>query len=307
MTGDWCRRLTPPFLFPALILVSPCLVLPASVAVAQPVSVVDDRGKTVTLARPAQRIVSLAPSLAELAHAAGAGPRLVGVALHSDFPPEVRGLPQVGDSARLDFERIAALKPDLVLAWRSGNPPADVERLEQLGYPVHVTDARRVSDIARHLRAIGALAGTGAAAEKAAAEFERGVDALLFDYSFKRRIRLFYEVWRKPLMTVGGAHLISDVITMCGGENVFAGRAQLTPTIGPEALIAAKPQAVIGGARPGAGAAWLREWREQALAPLRALPVFYVDPDLLQRPAPRILEGAKAVCSALEQVRERRQ
>ncbi len=257
-----------------------------------------------TLARPAQRIVALAPSLAELAHAAGAGARLVGVSRHSDFPPAVRALPQVGDAARVDFEGVAALKPDLVLAWRSGNSPADVERLEQLGYPAYVSEPRRLADIARHLRAIGTLAGTQGAAGKAAEEFERGIDALLFDYSFKRRIRVFYEVWRKPLMTVNGAHLISDVITTCGGENVFADFAQLTPTIDAEALIAAKPQAILGGG--GDAEKWLRERRERALAPLKPVPVFYVDPDLVQRPTPRILEGARAVCSALEQVRARR-
>jgi iron complex transport system substrate-binding protein len=260
-----------------------------------------------TLARPAQRIVALAPSLAETAHAAGAGSRLVGVSRHSDFPPAVRGLPQVGDAARVDFERIAALKPDLVLAWKSGNSPADVERLEQLGYPAYVSEPRRLADIGRQLRAIGTLAGTRAAGEKAAVEFERGVDALLFDYSFKRGVRVFYEVWRKPLMTVGGSHLISEVIATCGGENVFAGLAQLTPVIGLEALIAARPQAIIGGSSASAGAeAWLREAREQALPPLKGVPVFHVDPDLVQRPTPRILEGAKAVCEALEQVRAKR-
>jgi iron complex transport system substrate-binding protein len=305
VTGDRCRRLSPPFVFPSFVVL--CLLLPAFAAVAQSVSVVDDRGKSITLARPAQRIVALAPSLAEMAHAAGAGARLVGVSRHSDFPPAVRGLPQVGDAVRVDFERIAALKPDLVLAWRSGNSPGDVERLEQLGYPAYVSEPRRLADIARQVRAIGALAGTQGAADKAASEFERGVDALLFDHSFKPRIRVFYEVWRKPLMTVGGSHLISEVITTCGGENVFAGLAQLTPVIGLEALIAARPQAIIGGgSASGSAEAWLREAREQALPPLKSVPVFYVEPDLLQRPTPRILDAAKAICSALEQVREKR-
>ena len=290
-------------LFPALLpFPIPDSLFPA--AWAQSVTVTDDRGKSVTLARPAQRIVALAPGLAEMTHAAGAGARLVGVSRHSDFPPAVRALPQVGDAARVDFERIAALGPDLVLAWRSGNSAADVERLERLGFPAYVSEPRRLADIARQLRAIGTLAGTQGAAGKAAAEFERGVDALLFDYSFKRRVRVFYEVWRKPLMTVGGLHLISEVITTCGGENVFAGLAQLTPMIGTEALIAAKPQAIIGGT--GDAEAWLREARKQALSPLKGVPIFYVDPDLVQRPTPRILEGARAVCSALEQVRARR-
>ena len=301
------KALRAAFLLFPLLFPFPISHSPFPVAQAQPLSVTDDRGKAVTLARPAQRIVTLAPSLAEMAHAAGAGARLVGVSRHSDFPPAVRSLPQVGDAVRVDFERVAALKPDLVLAWRSGNSVADVERLEQLGYPAYVSEPRRLADIARQVRAIGTLAGTQGAAEKAASEFERGVDALLFDYSFKRRIRVFYEVWRKPPMTVGGTHLISEVISTCGGENVFAGLAQLTPTIGAEALIAAKPQAIIGGgSASGSAEAYLREARQQALPPLKAVPIFYVEPDLVQRPTPRILEGAKAICSALEQVRERR-
>lgn len=279
------------------------LLFPA--VAAQSISVTDDRGRTVRLARPAQRIVTLAPSLAELAYAAGAGGRLVGVARFSDTPPAARDIPQVGDAVRVDFERIAALKPDLILAWQSGNSGADVERLEQLGFPAYVSEPRRLADIPRQLRAIGALAGTAAAAEQAAADFERGVEALRKRYASARKVRVFYEIWRKPLMTVSGAHLISDVIALCGGENVFADISQLTPAVSLEAFIAAKPEAILGGSRPGGDEAYALEWRAQALEPVRALPVFYVDPDFMQRQTPRILEGAKAVCSALESVRRK--
>jgi iron complex transport system substrate-binding protein len=164
----------------ALFFVS-CLPIPA--AGAQPVAVTDDRGREVKLARPAQRIVTLAPSLTELAFAAGAGGRLVGVARYSDTPREARAIPQVGDAVRVDFERIAVLRPDLILAWRSGNSAGDVERLEQLGYPAYVSEQRRLADIPRQLRAIGALAGTTPAAEQAAADFERKVDALRKRYA----------------------------------------------------------------------------------------------------------------------------
>lgn len=241
-----------------------------------------------------------------MADAAGAGGRLVGVTRHSDFPREARKLPVVGDAGGMDFERIAALKPDLVLAWLSGNSPADVQRLEQLGYPAWVGEPRRLGDIPRHLRAIGALSGTAAEAERAAADFEREIEALRKRYSGTPRVRVFYEVWRRPLMTVGGPHLISEVMALCGGENVFGQLTQLTPTVGLEALLAAKPGVVLGGSRPGGDPDYARRWREQALAPLRSLPVFYLDPDLIQRSTPRILEGAKAVCAALESARRAR-
>jgi iron complex transport system substrate-binding protein len=273
---------------------------------AQPVSVVDDRGKTITLAVPAQRVVALAPSLTELAFAAGAGGQLVGVARFSDFPPAARRIPQVGDAARVDFERVVALKPDLILAWKSGNSPADVARLESLGYRAFVSEPARLADIPRLLKAIGALAGTQSTAGAAAAEFERAVGALRGRYARARRVRVFYLIWHRPLLTVSGAHLISDVIALCGGQNIFADVAQLTPAVTLEAVIAAKPEAIMGGASAGGEQAFIARWRETAVEPLRGLPAYYIDPDHIQRQTPRIAAGAKAVCAALEEVRRGR-
>lgn len=279
----------------------------AAVAGAQPVSATDDRGNAVTLARPAQRIVALAPNLAELAYAAGAGARLVGVARFSDFPPAARGLPRIGDAVRVDFERIASLRPDLVLAWRSGNSAADIERLERLGYPAYVSEPRRLGDIPRQLRAIGALAGTAHEAEQAASRFEQEIEGLRRRHRAERKVRVFYEIWRKPLMTVSGAHLISDVIALCGGENVFSDVAQLTPTVSLEAVIAAKPGVILGGGSAGGEQAFIAQWRDSAPQPLRDLPAYYINPYFIQQATPRIVEGARAVCSALEQVRINRQ
>jgi iron complex transport system substrate-binding protein len=278
----------------------------AAAALAQPVSLTDDRGKKVALAAPATRIVALAPSLAELAFAAGAGGRLVGVARFSDFPPAARGIPQVGDAARVDFERVAALKPDLILAWKSGNSAADVSRLEGLGYPAFVSEPARLADIPRVLNAIGALAGTAPAAGKAASEFEREILALRGRYAGTAKVRVFYLIWHRPLLTVNGAHMISDVIALCGGENVFADLAQLTPNVSLEAVIAAKPEVVLGGGSTGGEQEFAVRWRETAVAPLRGLPAFHINPDHIQRQTPRIVEGAKAVCSALEEVRRTR-
>ena len=278
----------------------------AVASLAQPVSVTDDRGKQVGVAAPAQRIVALAPSLAELTFAAGAGGQLVGVARFSDFPPAARDIPQVGDAARVDFERIVALKPDLVLAWKSGNSAADVARLENLGYPAFVSEPARLADVPRLLRAIGALAGTLPAAGKAAAEFEREIRALRGRYAQARTVRIFYQIWHRPLLTVNGAHMISDVIALCGGENVFADVNQLTPSVTLEAVIAARPEMILGGGSAGGEKEFVAQWRASNVPPLRDLPAHYINPDTIQRQTPRIVEGAKAVCAALEQVRKNR-
>jgi iron complex transport system substrate-binding protein len=273
----------------------------------QPVAVVDDRGKQIALAAPAQRIVALAPSLAELAFAAGAGERLVGVARFSDFPPAARDIPQVGDAARVDFERIVALKPNLVLAWKSGNSAADVGRLESLGYPAFVSEPARLADVPRLLRAIGALAGTQPAAASAAAQFEREITALRSRYAMARKVRVFYQIWHRPLLTINGAHMISDVIALCGGENVFSDMTQLTPSVTLEAVIAAKPEMILGGGSAGGEKEFAALWRASSVPSLRELPAHYINPDHIQRQTPRIVEGVKAVCSALDDVRRNRQ
>lgn len=267
----------------------------------------DDRGAAVHLAAPAARIVSLAPHLTEIAFAAGAGDKLVGVVRFSDFPAAARRVPQVGDGARVDLERILTLKPDLVLAWKSGNQAGDVVRLEQLGFRVFVTEPQRLPDIPRLTRLVGALAGTLDAAERVAGAFERGIEALRAQYRVRPPVRVFYEIWHKPLLTVNRNHMISDVISLCGGVNVFADAPLLTPSVSLESVLAARPEVIVGGSSAATAEGLAAQWRGYVVEGLRGLPVFYVAPDEIQRQTPRIAQGAKAICEALEKIRSRRQ
>lgn len=255
------------------------------------------------LAAPAQRIVTLAPHLAEITFAAGAGERLVGVARFSDFPEAVRRLPQVGDGARVDLERIIALRPDLILAWKSGNQAADIERLEKLGFTVFVTEPARLTDIPRLLRTVGMLAGTLSAAEQALDKYINEINILRHSYGGRSPLRVFYEIWHRPLLTVNGQHIISDVLALCGGRNVFADASMQTPAVSIEAVLAAQPAVILGGGSAAAAEEFAAQWRTFPIPALRELPVFYVDPDTIQRQTPRIVEGAKAICEALEKVR----
>lgn len=282
------------------------LTLALASASAASVQLKDDRGVTVDLpARPA-RIVALSPHLAEIVFAAGAGAQLAAVVRYSDYPEAAARLPRVGDASRIDLERVIALKPDLILGWKSGNPAADLERLERLGFALFVTEPARLSDIARLLRAVGVLAGTQADAASAAAVFESDLDLLRARYSVRTPVRVFYEIWHRPLLTVNRAHLISDVIALCGGYNVFADAAVLTPSVSLEAVLAARPQVILGGSSAIRPEALSSEWRQAPIAALRRLPVRYVPADLIQRQTPRIAQGARAVCEHLEEVREMR-
>jgi iron complex transport system substrate-binding protein len=271
---------------------------------AQPITVADERGKTLQLAAPATRIISIAPHLTEIAFAAGAGAKLIAVSAYSDYPPAAKLLPRVGDGARIDIERILRFKPDLVLAWKSGNQAGDIARLERLGIPVWVSEASRLADIARLLREAGRLAGTADAGERAAGAFELELRGLRDARGREHAPRVFYEIWHQPLLTVNGAHMISDAVALCGGTNVFAHLPVLTPSVTLEAVLAARPHIVLGGGSAGGEAEFLSRWRSVRLAGLRAAAARYVAPDAIQRPSPRIVEGVRAICAALHAARE---
>lgn len=282
----------------AALALAPC-------ASADSVSVTDRRGVTVTLDRPAERIVALAPHAAELLYAAGAGERVVAAVAHSDYPPAAGKLPRVGDAFRIDFERIVALEPDLVVAWASGNPRRAIERLEALDIPVFVTELRSLSAVPRTLVELGRLAGSRATAERAARSFRRGRAALERRYSGRRSLSVFFQVGREPVYTVNGEHWISEVIRLCGGRNIFAELDTLAPSVGVEAVLARRPQAIVVALGDGAEPA-LAHWRSLADLPATRLGnLFAMNPDRLNRPTPRLLDGARALCATLERARKR--
>jgi iron complex transport system substrate-binding protein len=268
------------------------------------VAVTDDAGNAIALARPAARIVSLAPHVTELLFAAGVGDRVVAAVEFSNHPAAARKLPRIGSSAAFDLERIAALRPDLAIAWGSGNPPGQLAQLKRLGIPVFVSEPRQLAGIPASLRQIGRLAGQAAAAEQAAQAFERRLAALAAAQVGKRPVTVFYEIWNQPLMTIGGGHLISAVMSLCGGRNVFAPLSQPAAAVEREAVLAANPEAIIASGMDEARPEWLDEWRRwPQLIAVQQGNLFFVPPDLLQRHTPRILDGAEQLCAALDRAR----
>lgn len=267
----------------------------------------DDMGTPVHLDAPARRIVSLAPHVTELIYAAGAGEALVGVVDYSDYPPEASRLPSVGSYTRADLEAIVALKPDLVIGWRSGNPPVQIDRLRALGIPVFVNESRDLAAVARTLRRIGTMAGTEAAANAAADAFEAREAALRKRYASLAPVGVFYQIWNKPLMTINGEHLISAVIRLCGGRNVFDSADLLAPKIGEESVLVANPESIVASGMGEARPEWLDTWRRwPQLRAVQQDNLFFIPPELIQRHTPRILDGATRLCEQLDQARQRR-
>ncbi|HTS53941.1 MAG TPA: cobalamin-binding protein [Burkholderiales bacterium] len=258
----------------------------------------DDRGAQIVLSSPARRVVTLAPHLTELAYAAGGAAAMVGADSASDYPPAAAGLPRVGDAAGLDLERILALRPELAFGWLSGNRPSDIARLRQLGVPVFLSEPRRLSDIPRTLRVMGLLLGTAAVAEQSAHAFERRLQELRLHAAVSPPVAVFFEVWHQPLITVTTEHLMSDVVALCGGYNVFGSLSVLAPAVSLESVLLKDPEAIIAaGVPPGALAGWDRFPRMRAV---RGHQIYEVDADVLTRATPRVLDGAAQVCRRLE-------
>lgn len=276
-------------------------------AVAAEIRVEDDTGKTVVLDQPVHRIVSLAPNTTELLFAAGAGGRIVGAVEYSDYPEDAKRIPRIGSGFGFDLEAIIALRPDLIVSWQSGNPPWQVARLLDLGFPVFATEPRRLDDVPKLIERLGRLAGTETVAAEAAGRFQQERGRLQARYSGRPRVTVFYQILDASLLTVNGQHLINDVIDLCGGRNVFSDLSALTPRVDIESVLQKNPDAVLASGHEPLWPAWEQRWR--AWLTLNAAArgnLFFIDPDLIHRQSPRVLQGAGQICTALEKARTTR-
>lgn len=262
------------------------------------IRVVDDEGTRLVLRAPAQRIVSIAPHLTELLFAAGAGAKVVAVSAYSDYPEAAQRLPRIGDAVLLDLERIVALKPDLVVVWSNGSSPQQLQRLRAAGLPVFSSAGRDLAHIATTLRMLGRLAGTEAAAEARAAAFERQLAELRAAYAHRTPLTVFYQVWHQPLMTVNGAHPISEALAICGARNPFAALPQLVPQVSAEAVVAARPQAIVTGRLDPTLPDQLDAWR--ALKAMAGTALLTVNPDRMHRATDRMADGVRELCLTLD-------
>ena len=288
------------------ILIALMLTFCSALAAAE-VSVIDDTGASIRLPRPAERIVTLAPHLVETLFAAGAGDKLVGTVEYSDFPEAAKKIQRVGGYSRLDLEAIAALKPDLIIAWLSGNAAAHVEKLREFGFPVYISQPNRIEDVASEIERIGLLAGTDKKARATAQDFRKRLAALQKRYAQKPVVRTFYQIWKQPLSTIGSKQIITSVIRLCGGENVFGTLESLAPVVTIEAVVAANPEAIVASGMGEARPDWLDDWKRwPTILAVARNNLFFVPPELIQRHTPRLLDGAEQLCRHLDTARSRR-
>jgi iron complex transport system substrate-binding protein len=282
-------------------------VLSASVSAHAGITVVDDAGRTVTLAAPARRVIAMAPHITELLFAAGGGRQVAGAMNYSDYPEEARRVPLVGSDAQVDIERVIALKPDLIVVWQSGNTARQLEQLAALRIPLFYSEPRRLEEVATSLTRLGALLGHAREGDAAAASYRASIGALRARYARRPPVRVFYQIWDKPIYTLSAGHIVSDAIALCGGENVFGALKTVAPSVGVEAVLQANPEAIFGSEQQSPDDRGIGIWQpyRQLLAVERGN-LFRVQGVLLTRPGPRLALGAARLCEDLELARTRR-
>ena len=269
------------------------------------IRVVDDTGKTIVLEETAKRIISLAPHVTELLFAAGAGEQVIAVSAYSNYPQQAQDLPVISAGTGLDIERIIALQPDLVIAWKSGNPATQVTQLEQLGLQVFYSEPREVDAIAVTLQRFGLLSGHVNQANVAASEFREQVAALRSDFKNKKPVSVFYQVWQKPLMTINGQHMISHWLTLCGGVNIFTDLPGLVPVVDTESVLLANPQVIVTGGYAGQDNNWRELWdRWPKLAAVAQKNMYSVPAEIMDRQTPRAVIAARELCEKIDRARQ---
>ncbi|KMK81041.1 vitamin B12 ABC transporter substrate-binding protein BtuF [Pectobacterium brasiliense] len=247
-----------------------------------------------------QRVISLAPHATEMAYAAGIGEQLIAVSAWSDYPPEAKKLEQVASWQGINLERILALKPDLILAWREGNPQRPLEQLANFSIPIVYLDAKTLDDIPASLRQLATYSRHPEQAERAATAFQQEIGEL--QHAGKKPnaapLRVFIQFGTQPLFTSSKATLQSQIVSLCGAENVFSDSPVPWPQVSREQVLRRQPQAIIVGGAPDRISSVQAFWRPQL-----AVPVITVNEDWFSRSSPRLLLAAQQICSQLTELR----
>ena len=255
-----------------------------------------------------QRIITVAPHLSEVVEAAGGANRLISVSAYSNFPESVKKLPITSDARSIDLEKMKSLRPDLIIYWRGGTPESQIESIKKTFTSIQVVsvEPKKLTDIANDIETIGKLLGTETIAKKNADAFRAQIIELKHQYQNKnkRKVRVFYQVWAQPLMTLNQDHLIADIINICGGEQLFAKEKLLVPTVSREAVVKANPEIIFTAVDTQQMKTDWSMWSSiPQLAATQRKAFIDIDGDMISRPSTRIMQGAKKICSEIDKIR----
>jgi iron complex transport system substrate-binding protein len=262
----------------------------------------DDVGRRVYLAKPARRVVSLAPSVTEILFAVGLDSEVAGVTTFCDYPPEARAKPKVGSSIQ-NLEAIIGLKPDLVLAVKSEIVRPDVlAKLEQLKIPMFILAPRTIEDILGHISTVGSLVGHDRAARTVAQGLRERLSDLRSRMDAARPVRVFYVVNTDPLISVGSGSFIHQMLELAGGDNIVGQTAIPYPKVSLEEVLRRDPEVLLFpvGTSEGIPEAEQQRWRKwTSLSAVAHNRLHQVRAELVNRPGPRVVDGIEALAQAI--------
>jgi iron complex transport system substrate-binding protein len=262
-----------------------------------------------------QRIITLAPHLSELVDSAGGSERLVGVSAYSNYPTSVKQLPITSDARSIDLEKMKSLRPDLIIYWRGGTSESQIQSIKKTfnkDVQFIAVEPKKLSDIATDIETIGKALGTDLIAKKNADVLRLKISELRNKENnqnkqtniSQRKVRVFYQVWAQPLMTLNKDHIISDIIQLCGGEQLFANEKVLVPTVSREAVIKANPEIIFTAVdNQKMSSDWSMWTSFPQLAATKNKAFVDLDGDIISRPSPRIMQGAQKICSEINRIR----
>jgi iron complex transport system substrate-binding protein len=273
------------------------LLMSLAVGAEAAVEVVDDMGTPLVLNRPAQRIVSLSPGATEMLFAAGAGSRIVATVNGADFPDAARQIERIGDVNALKFERLQALKPDVVVYWKNLTHELVVESLKKIKLPLYEVSVRELQDIPRSIERLGALAGTSATADGVARALDTRVRALPRRPTEPSGPRVFYMIWDVPLYTVGSRNAMSDAIARCGGQSIFDDIDFPAPIVEFEEIKKRNPDLIIMAAPPITSRDWRERWnRFPAVSAVANRRISHFTDSRLTRMGPSAIDAVDELC-----------
>ena len=256
-----------------------------------------------------QRIITLAPHLTELVDAAGGAERLVSVSAFSNLPESVKQLPITSDARSIDLEKMKSLRPDLIIYWRGGTSESQIQSIKKTfnkDVQFISVQPKKLSDIANDIETIGKALGTDSVAKKNADALRSKIAALNTNQknTSARKVKVFYQVWAQPLMTLNQDHIIGDIIQRCGGEQLFASEKVLVPTVSREAVIKANPEIIFTAVDSSKMKTDWSIWSSfPQLAATKNKAFIDLDGDIISRPSPRIMQGAEKICTEINKVR----
>lgn len=247
-------------------------------------------------AEGAPRVISLAPSMTEIMLELHADDLLVGVLDGGERPAALSDLPSVGRLGQLSMERLLSLKPDLLLLWPDSVAPAQRDQLKRLGIATFVGEPKDIDQLIEQIEAIGERVGRQAQGQQYAAVLRERLQGLRQHYRRERPLQVFYQVWDKPLYTLGGQQIVSDALKVCGARNVFADLTQPAPQVSMEAVLLRDPEVILAG-----DAAQLASWKAwRMLSAVKADRLLVVPDKGLERPSGQMIEATARLCALLE-------